>query len=758
MAECTDKTFRDMLPLYELDLLPEADREKFEHHLFECDYCFEAVKQFRDETFMLNNDPEVRETVAESLEKSGPSVVDKPASNSKRLLPSLIPTIIIAAALIVLIIKPWQIEFRPEHEATASENRLAIMYFNNLTAHDDPERLGQIVTSLLITDLSESQYVRVVSLEQLFDLLRFLGKEEIITINRETALEIAKRAGARWILMGDLFENDSIFTIASQLIEVASGDIIAGQKITGEADEDIFAMVDRLTVEVKSDLSLPTGALNEMDYRVADVTTHSADAYRYYLEGINYASKVYRLEAAESFSNALHYDTTFAMAYYYLSLYADREYIKDAVKYMENATRREKMYIMSRNATFSGEYKTANNILLELIQVYPDEKKAYLRLAESFNSIGRYREAADYLEKAIALDPLYKEAYNLLTYQYEFLGETDRALETIDRYIAIAPDEANPYDTRGEIYARSGMIEEAIESYKMALQKKPDFENSTWMLGQLSLFAGHYEEADGIFRKLALHSKSGYEQSARLALSYIPMRQGKYNEALNTLDDAVAANRLEKIAGFGRAMIYLVKALVYMELGDKISAQNAISEYMTIHKSEFPDNMQCFQCFETQILAESGRIDEAEQSAKELKHTLDSLEITLEYYWYALGTIAMAREDYRTAVDYFKTAAEDIPDFYAQYMLALARLKAGEYAQAAEDFVKVQKSINSWKAMFSVWDVKTLYYSGLAYDKLGDREMASKYFRNYLDILRNADRDAPEMLDARQKLESYKNI
>ncbi|MEW5923589.1 MAG: tetratricopeptide repeat protein [Candidatus Zixiibacteriota bacterium] len=758
MADCNDKKIGDMLPLYELNLLPEADRDKFEWHLFECDYCYDSVKRFRKESFLLNNDPDVKHTVSSSLEDSGKPAVAKPAVKSRRLLPSSVPAIIIALVLIALIIKPWRIEFRPGHEAKASENRLAIMYFNNLSSPDDPRHLGQIVTSLLITDLSESQYVRVVSLEQLFDLLRLLGKEEITTINRETALEIAKKAGAKWILMGDLIEQDSIFSITSQIIDVSSGDILAGQKILGAAADDIFAIVDKLTVEVKDDLSLPAAARHEMDYRVADVTTHSAEAYRYYLEGLNYLSKVYRVEAVASFSKALHYDTTFAMAYYYLSLNANTKYIKDAVKYMENATRREKLYITSRDALLSGEYESAQNILLELIQSYPDEKKAYLRLAETENRLGHYRQGAEYLEKAIALDPLYKEAYNLLIYQYNYLGEIDLALKTIDRYIAIAPDEANPYDTRGEIYARNGMLEEAIESYRMALRKKPDFESSIWMIGELSLFLGRHEAADSMFSRLSLHSVAGYQQSARLALSYGPMRQGKYKEALNIIDDAIAANRLDKVTGYRMAVNNLVKAFLYMELDDKTAARDQMSKYMTLYRNEFPGQMPCYQCFETQILAQCGLIDEAERSAGELKNTLDSLNVTLEYYWYALGTIAMARQDYNKAVEYFETAEKDIPDYFAKYMLAVARMKAGLYAQAADDFMKLQKNINVWRALFSPWDVRTLYYAGLCFDQIGDKEKAAQCFRNYLDALKNTDHTSPEMIDAREKLQSYKNI
>ena len=48
---------------------------------------------------------------------------------------------------------------------------------------------------------------------------------------------------------------------------------------------------------------------------VADVTTHSPEAYRYYLEGLDLEEKIYVAEAIGCFQKAIALDSTFAMAY-----------------------------------------------------------------------------------------------------------------------------------------------------------------------------------------------------------------------------------------------------------------------------------------------------------------------------------------------------------------------------------------------------------------------------------------------------------
>ncbi|MCH7689934.1 MAG: serine/threonine protein kinase, partial [candidate division Zixibacteria bacterium] len=78
---------------------------------------------------------------------------------------------------LVLVLKPWKLTVESTDEAVAAENRLAVMYFDNLVDPTDSTRLGEIVTNLLITDLSDSKHLRVVSSQRMFDILRQLGKE-----------------------------------------------------------------------------------------------------------------------------------------------------------------------------------------------------------------------------------------------------------------------------------------------------------------------------------------------------------------------------------------------------------------------------------------------------------------------------------------------------------------------------------------------------------------------------------------------------
>jgi TolB-like protein len=145
----------------------------------------------------------------------------------------LVPALILVIAVVALVFKPWQFEVRPTQEAIANGNRLAIMYFDNLADPADSQKLGEIATNLLITDLSESRYVQVVSSQRLYDILKMLGREGEKKIDPGVASQIAERAQAKWMLQGSILRTDPGIVMTAQLTEVSSGTSVATQRIDG---------------------------------------------------------------------------------------------------------------------------------------------------------------------------------------------------------------------------------------------------------------------------------------------------------------------------------------------------------------------------------------------------------------------------------------------------------------------------------------------------------------------------------------------
>ncbi|MHC4696151.1 MAG: FlgO family outer membrane protein, partial [Planctomycetota bacterium] len=354
---------------------------------------------------------EVRESSVKS--SLGPS--PKPSSRLWRKV--FIPAVVVLIVTIVLVVGV-RIQIGPQPAAVAAENTLAVMYFDILADGQEESRLGEMVTNLLITDLTESEYVRVLSTQRLYDILTELGREDEKVLDREVASEVATRAGARWMILGSILQVEPRLVITTQLVEVTTGEIEASQRMESEGEEDIFSLVDRLTVEIKNDLSLPSQALKEEDLSISDVTTNSPEAYRHYIEGGDYLSKHYFEEAAKSYRKALEYDSTFAMAYYELFWCAGDdpergEAMAKAVQYSDRVSQKEKWYIRAQAAMIEEDYAESIKELEKITKRYPDEIDPFYWLGDNYMYLNKPREALANYNEVIARDSLSWNAYRL---------------------------------------------------------------------------------------------------------------------------------------------------------------------------------------------------------------------------------------------------------------------------------------------------------------------------------------------------------
>jgi tetratricopeptide (TPR) repeat protein len=760
MAECRDKKFKEMLHAYELDLLSKEELASFEMHLIECDYCFEKVQRMEMASRMIRDDSDIRGIVDETIdledkakEEETKRIKSRKAGKTwRRFLPASLLFVII---LMILLLKDWNINIDTSYEAVASEPRLAIMYFDNLADSSDAGMLSQIAAYLLITDLAESQYFQVVSGQRIHDILRSLGREDVQQIDKDIATAVAKKAGANWVLQGSVISEQPLIVLTTQLVDVSNGSVIASQQITGGPDENIFAVIDRLSAVIKADLVLPAAAMQELDRMVADITTHSPEAYRHYLEGLEYVNMFYNNEARQSFRTALEYDSTFAMAYYYLaSLTVSTEraaMIAKAVEYSGNTSQKEKAYIRILEQAFAGEVEQAIENLLMLVGRYPDEKDAYYLLGCYKYALIKYDAAIEYFEAAIKMDPLFKTVYNMLAYVYIRTYDYENAIKAINTYISLAPDEPNPYDTRGEIYAHNGELDLAIESYRKALQIKPDFTNSLTNLGILYLFKRDYARADSCFEELKEIDEESNQIIGEYYKIYIPVFQGKYEKAIEILSDQIEA---DTITQFSR---HLVRAQLYRETGRYDLALEDIRHNLDMREQQVPaDQASCRYLF-IQFLAETDEIERARIHSDTLRSDLEDLGLGLSYYWCSLGAMELAKGNCEEARQHLEEAADKEQSIFTHLLLARAYLDCGRYEEAIRE-LKWQLSIYNYQhALWGAWHIKLHYYLGLAYENAGEKLKAIEQYREYLEFMKDSDSGISTKDDADQRLKKLES-
>ncbi len=679
----------------------------------------------------------------------------------KKLLRFYFPaSIMFILILLLLILKPFKLEVVPEKKASAEEKTLAIMYFENMTDREDKERLGEIVTNLLITDVSESQYLNVVSSQRLYDILKLLGKEGTKTIDKNVASEVANKAGAKWMLLGSILQVEPQIIVTSQLVEVKTGGILASQRINGEPNEKIFSIVDKLTVELKKGLALPMEAKPEETRSVAEVTTHSQEAYRYYLEGVDYFYKLYTVEGAKSFRKAIELDSTFAMAYYWLANIETGEEGKrlaaKAVEYSNKVSQKEKYFIECLKVGISGNREQEVKILKKIIAYYPDDKDGYFLLASIYQlQLKEFDSAVVYLNKTVAIDPLYKLGYNMLAYAYNELGDFEKSIWAINQYISLAPGEANPYDTRADLYAYNGKLDQAIDSYRKALEMKPDFYSSLMKLGCMYIYKEEYPRADSCFKVLSSSNSRETRSNGRILLALIPLYQGKFTEALQVLDDGIAADRMEQVEGESSINKHGLKALIYGERNQPDLALKEIETgrgvYLKINPQDPVEMRDIYAIF----LARDGKIKEAEEVLQSLRKNVEGKTKTgMNNYWRALGIVELIKNNPSAAVSDLEKGMKEATSihFEAGYFLAQAYLESGKIGEAVAELEKAILRYDEKRAIYAIWSVKVYYLLGMAYEESGWNNKAIESYEKFLDIWKNADPGIKEVEDAKESV------
>jgi serine/threonine protein kinase/Tfp pilus assembly protein PilF len=682
---------------------------------------------------------------------------------SRRIGRILVPAFIIVIVIVSLILKPWKIKVESSSEAAAAENRLAIMYFANLADPSDSLRLGEIVANLLITDLSESGHVQVVSSQRLYDVLKLLGKEGQKKIDRDVATQVARKANAKWMLLGNILNMEPELILTAQLIDVESGNAIASQRIQGNTGERVFSLVDKLTVEIENDLSLPVDTAHEGDESIADVTTNSLEAYRYYIEGVENGYKHYLSEARELFRKAIELDSTFAMAYYWLSS-LEQSPLRDsltalAVKYSSGASKKEQIEIKAGDMVERGQFERAIEYVKDAIKKYPDEKNFYFILGFIYSSkLDQKNLAIQYFEKAVKIDPMFHAVYNELAYAYHQVGEHDKSIWAINKYIELSPNDANPYDSRGDLYAYTGHLAEAIASYEKAIEIKPDFHPTRLKLGNMYLLNRDYEKADSAYRSLCADSNPFRRSLGRLEVAYVPLYQGKFNEALEIMDDAIAAARVEKDPIAGADVLFL-KADVYCELGKHDTALALVDSAIAVFHENNPGEWFYFRHEYVRFLVDCAEFDKAQREAEIFRKEIEENDTSAIWrYWFSLGYIDFAEGRYDQSILSLQKAAADVNLFIAQYWLARAYLKAGRLSESVSQFDRAMNRYSASRTGYCIWSVKCHYYLGQAYEASGWTDKAIEQYETFLDIWKDADKGLEAVEDARARLVNLRNV
>ncbi|MFB0564307.1 MAG: protein kinase, partial [Candidatus Aminicenantaceae bacterium] len=563
----------------------------------------------------------------------------------KLFLPAIV---VIAVAIIGLII--WR--FLPQKQAVpvpSGKPSLAIVYFENNTGDESLDHWRKALCELLVADLTQSKYIRVLGSDKLIDILGDLKQIDARSFSSKVLKEIAALGGSSHILRGSYTKAGEKFRIDAILQEAATMESIGSDRIEGKGEESFLSMVDELTRKVKAHFKLSTEEIaGDIDEEVEKITTSSPEALKHYIEGRKYHLTLDYMRSIELMEKAVAIDPDFAMAYRSLAQsYGNigfrprlKEYMKKALELSDRLPAREGYLIGGDFYSYSEKtYDKAIEAYKKLLELYPDDptgnhnlavkysalgekQKAidhyetnrksdnlgllgYGNLASVYRQVGSYDKAREVLEEALQKYPDEAVAHADLSRHYQMAGKYELALAEIEKAFALNPAEGTPvyrqsFYRRARIHFYTGDLVKAAEDYlNLQQQKGPQALYLGWMgMVNLNLLQGKFKGTKDILRPMIdMSKKVGVNwpiSEVYMKFAYIDLKKGNLQEALEDCDKAVDFALKAEDPDRQRRALHL-KGLTYVRMNAADEALKTADELrVLIRDSHNPNNMHFF--------------------------------------------------------------------------------------------------------------------------------------------------------------------
>jgi serine/threonine protein kinase/tetratricopeptide (TPR) repeat protein len=445
----------------------------------------------------------------------------------------LIPVGALAASVVaVLAIARWR---SAQDTRPVGDPVLAVGLIADHRAAAAPREAGPL-SDLLATNLARSPTLRVVSNARLYELMgRGASNGPLDAGLYNTA---ARRAGATMLVDGSLYAlgGDSL-RLDLRRIDVASGEVFAAYSVVAR---DLFTLVDSGTARVAAGLGAAAAAGS-----IADVTTHSETAYRFYQEGLRAHYAGDQVAARGLLHAALREDSALAMASYYLArtqMESDDglRALAQALRMAARASERERLVIQAAWALFTSD-PSAIVTADSLLRRYPQDLDGPLFAGRAYAQAGELHAALPLLRQVIIADSLAGraapgcpgcDARDQVIDAYismDSLGAAEREAASWTRF---EPERARAWLWLSRMRSILGKSDLAFDAYHRAAGIDPGLSGQPSFFARTYLVVGDYERLD---RQLREVTRSGSAVQAIEAWWYLTLslrQQGRLQEAL----------------------------------------------------------------------------------------------------------------------------------------------------------------------------------------------------------------------------------
>ncbi len=534
--------------------------------------------------------------------------------------------------------------------------------------------------------------------------------------------------------------NDSRGQLEVRLDFLARGNENAIVKRFGGVDELLNNGIDDLVTQIlhyyNSGITKRHIEGNRSHYRTSvQLLSSRWDALRHYYRGASAWERLDMNTADREIRSALEIDPNLALAHLMLGEVlvfqnqwdAAQSEILAARSQPGALTKIDQLRVEAFLARVFGKPFEERDYLQKLIGLQPYKREHRYEMAESYFHTADVDDAISKYLEALSLDSRYALVYNHLAYCYSWKGDHAKALESCRRYLEIDPS-ANAYDSLGDAYMQAGDYAKAAEMKSKAIQMDPQIYYASRHLAFIEMMQGRYKAAaERLIQLLNISNDSSQSAQFLSALAFLYYRQGDLETALN-----LCRQRLNLLGSVQydapHDELIWVMGMIELKRNNLSAARRALGQLQNILESNsisannYKPAYKYWLHLRAWILAEEGKIPEAAAVMNDLKW----IKVKLGYW-----STPYDRAFFFDAMGQMYEKMDRLDDAYEAYIdsleynphYALARLHLAKLLIDKEEPSKAENELQAF------WSER-----------------------------RNADPDAPEIVDARRLAERLNKI
>jgi serine/threonine protein kinase/tetratricopeptide (TPR) repeat protein len=702
---------------------------------------------------------------------------EKPTGLKRLAIPALGIIVLALAAFIALRVLPKKPPVAPS--SASGKPSIAVLYFENLTGDPALEAWKTGLAEILIAELSQSKFIRVLDPNKTYGILKKFNLDQAKKYSREDLIKVAKEGGTAYTASGSLMKAGESIIIMLTLQKPRIGEVVDSVKLTCRNESEILPKTDELTAKIKSSLNLPSAQLiADAGPGAETIYTTSTQALKYYLEAL----KAYRSwdieKVAPLCEKAIAIAPQFASAYLMLAVMHEknRDFIKGRELRKKAFDLRDRLpakdrYLVEANYYLNGPEETTDKLLEaygKYFELAPEDSQetAEERLSLSLTYSKRfedYEKALEQMEMAYRGDQSHLIVVHFAE-AYMRMGFYEKAENVIRDYLDSHEDDSSLHIDLSVLYLIQRKYEPALAEIEKASQLKPALEWGT-NRGSVYHLRGDLAEAEKEYIQV-LKKESGDDRNwARYLLNCLYLLQGKFSRAAEDLEKAMQpGGDLEKELQPGGTWFWSSPAVYIFLRSKKYEASTEILNRKLNMASELGDlRSQARTIWWKGIIQIDKKMPaEAEKTSAELKVLCEQTvsKKLIRYYDHLQGLIDLEKGNHPSAIASLERACLKLPyelgfdDYHAAffYPLALAYYRAGDLEKARSEFEKIT-FLTTGRRNYGDLYAKSFYWLGKIGEEQKDKRRAAENYGKFLDLWKDADPGQPEVEDAKRKLD-----